>query len=192
MTSGDARIVAPRKAVAARSAFAAALLGAVCVTGAAVPLSGTRTAAVVYVAAACAALSTVRLWLGGPGETAGLAGSLARIGSGLAAMIRAVPWAEATVVAVLAAEALHRSRPWHTALLGAALLAYLLTVHLAESRGRPAVLRPQAPLLAAGLGLMMLAAGAALLPAATGSAAGLMAVLAALAAVAVGALALTR
>ena len=80
-----------------------------------------------------------------------------------------------------------RSRPWHTGLLGAALLAYLFAVHLAESRAGLAVLRPQAPLIAAGLGLLALAAGAATLPAATGTAADLMAVLAALAAVAVAA-----
>jgi hypothetical protein len=52
------------------------------------------------------------------------------------------------------------------------------------------VLRPQVPLIAAGLGLLALAAGAAYLPAATGSTADLMAVLAALAAVVVGGLAL--
>ena len=65
-------------------------------------------------------------------------------------------------------EALHRSRAWHTGLLGAALLAYLFAVHLAESRARLAVLRPQAPLIAAGLGLLALAAGAAALPPAPG------------------------
>ena len=101
-----------------------------------------------------------------------------------------MPWAEGLVIAVLVLEALHRPRPWHTALLGVALVAYLLAVHLAESAARPAVLRPQAPLLAAGLGLLVLAAAAAMLPAETGTAAELMAVLAAVAAVAVGGLAL--
>jgi len=52
------------------------------------------------------------------------------------------------------------------------------------------VLRPQAPLIASGLGLLALAVGAAALPAETGSTADLMAVLAALAAVAVGGLVL--
>ena len=37
-------------------------------------------------------------------------------------------------------------------LLGVALLAYLFAVHLAESRAGLAVLRPQVPLLAVGLG----------------------------------------
>jgi len=104
--------------------------------------------------------------------------------------VRGTPWAEGLVIATLVLEALHHSRPWHTGLLGAALLAYLLAVHLAESRARLAVLRPQAPLLAAGVGLLALAVGAAMLPATTGSAADLMAILAALAAVAAGGLAL--
>ena len=54
------------------------------------------------------------------------------------------------------------------------------------------MLRPQVPLLAAGLGLVALAVGAAMLPAVTGSAADLMAILAAVAAVAVGGLALQQ
>jgi hypothetical protein len=115
-----------------------------------------------------------------------------RLGAAVADLIRIAPSAEGTVVGVLVLEALHRSRPWHTALLGAALLAYLLAVHLAESRARLALLRPQAPLIAAGLGLLALAAGAAALPAETGSTASLMAVLAALAAAVVGGLVLPR
>ena len=86
-------------------------------------------------------------------------------------VLRAIPWAEGTVIAVLALEALHPSRPWHTGLLGVALLAFLFAVHLAESDARPAVLRPQLPVLAAGLGLLVLGCGAALLPAAGMSAA---------------------
>ena len=145
MTSGGARVVEPRKAVAARSAFAAGLLGAACVIGAAVPLSGSLDAALGFAAAGCVVLGTARLWLGAPAEVAGFPGPVARIGSGLAALVRAAPWAEATVVAVLVLEAVHPSRPWHTALLGAALLAYLLAVHLAESRaGWPrCALRPR-------------------------------------------------
>ena len=88
-------------------------------------------------------------------------------------------------VAVLVLEALHRSPPWHTGVLGAALLGYLFASHLAESRARPAVLRPQVPLIAAGLGLLALAVGAAALPSGTGSAAEVLALLAAVAAIAV-------
>jgi hypothetical protein len=70
----------------------------------------------------------------------------------------------------LGLEAFHPARPWHTAVLGVALVAYLLATHLAESTGGPGeastVLRSQAPVLAAGLGLLVLAAGSALLPSA--------------------------
>jgi hypothetical protein len=113
-----------------------------------------------------------------------------RAGRSLADLARGLPWAEGMVVAVLVLEALHRSPPWHTGLLGAALLAYLFATHLAETGARPAVLRPQAPLIAAGLGLLALAVGAAMLPTGTGSAGDLIAVLAALAAIVVGGLAL--
>jgi hypothetical protein len=171
---------------------AASLLGGACVVWAAIPLTGTLAGVVLTVAAAGAALGAARLWLGPPVETAGFASGLGRFLQRQAALVRTAPWAEVTVIAVLVLEALHRSRPLHTALLGAALLAYLVAVHLSESRARLAVLRPQVPLLAAGLGLLALATCATLLPAATGSAASLMAVLAALAAIAVGGLALTR
>jgi hypothetical protein len=183
--------VAPGRPVPARAAAAAALLGAACVIWSAIPLNGGLATAVLCAAAVFAALGAVRLWLPPPAE-AGFPGALAQLASALGRLVRGLPWAEATTVAVLVAEALHRSPPWHTALLGVALLAYLFAVHLAESRGRLAVLRPQVPLLAAGLGLLVLATCAALLPAAAGSAAALMAGLAALAAIVVAGLALTR
>ena len=37
------------------------------------------------------------------------------------------------MVAILWLEVQHPARPWHTAALGAALAAYLLTTHIAES-----------------------------------------------------------
>ena len=40
---------------------------------------------------------------------------------------------------------MHPARPWHTAMLGAVLLAFLLTLHLAETGDRPSVLRPHVP-----------------------------------------------
>jgi hypothetical protein len=178
----------PPRPGAARKAGAAGLLAAACVAWSAAPLSGARGPAIAVLAAtaACAALSAIRLALGvAPAEPGSLARPGERLGRTAADLVRIVPSAEGMVVGVLVLEALHRSRPWHTGLLGAALLAYLLAVHLAESRARLAVLRPQAPLIAAGLGLLALAAGAAALPAETGSTASLMAVLAALAAVAV-------
>ena len=82
-----------------------------------------------------------------------------------AANILGLPWPQALIVAALALEALHPARPWHTAVLGVVLLAFLLTVHLAESGSGPRVLRPHLPLIAAGAGLAALSAGAAFLPA---------------------------
>ena len=95
----------------------------------------------------------------------------------------------------LGLEAFHPARPWHTAVLGVALVAYLLATHLAESTGAPGeastVLRSQAPVLAAGLGLLVLAAGSALLPSAgDGLAGGWLRAAAAVAAVLAAALAL--
>ena len=159
------------------------------------PLSGTGHVGPVILAATavCAAASVAQLALGpDPGISVVYLNPVLSAVRMLANLVRRWPWAEGLVIAALVLEVLHRPRPWHTGLLGAALLAYLLAVHLAESRARLAVLRPQAPLLAAGLGLLALAVGAAMLPAATGSAAELMAMLAALAAIAVGGLALRR
>ena len=177
----------------ARAAGAAGLLAAACVAWSASPLSGTGGFGGVLLAAAvaCAAASVARLALGAaPGDSVVYLNPVLRAGRLVADQVRGTPWAEGLIIATLVLEALHRPRPWHTGLLGAALLAYLLAVHLAESSARPAVLRPQAPLLAAGVGLLALAVGAAMLPATTGSAADLMAILAALAAVAAGGLAL--
>ena len=183
----------PPRPGAARKAGAAGLLAAACVAWSAAPLSGARgpAIAILAAAAACAALSVIRLAIGvAPAEPGSLVRPGERLGRTVADLVRIAPSAEGTVVGVLVLEALHRSRPWHTGLLGAALLAYLLAVHLAESRARPAVLRRQASLIAAGLGLLALAVGAAALPAETGSTASLMAVLAALAAAVVGGLVL--
>jgi hypothetical protein len=177
---------------AARSASAASLLAAACVAWSAIPLTaGGAGIALLAAAIACAVLSAARLALGAtPVESVAFLNPVVRAGQSLADLARGLPWAEGMVVAVLVLEALHRSRPLHTGLLGAAVLAYLFATHLAETRARPSVLRPQAPLIAAGLGLLALAAGAATIPAGTGSTADLIAVLAALAAIVVGGLAL--
>jgi hypothetical protein len=80
-------------------------------------------------------------------------------------VLRLVPWEEGTLIAVLWLEVLHRAQPWHTAVLGAALIAYLLATHLAESGASPDALRPQIRVLAVGAGLLALGAGAGMLPA---------------------------
>jgi hypothetical protein len=87
-----------------------------------------------------------------------------RIAKQLTSLIEMLPWAELMTVAAIVLEALHKSRPWHTALLAAALIAYLLAVHLTESDASAGILRPLAPLLCAGLGLTALSVGAAALP----------------------------
>jgi hypothetical protein len=178
------------RSTTARSAGAAALLAGACVAWSALPLNaGDGGDALLAVAIACAALSIIRLALGPrPAGSADFLNPLSRGLLDLADLVRALPWAEGMTIAVLVLEALHRFPPWHTGLLGVALLGYLFATHLAESRSRPRVLRPQAPVIAAGLGLLVLAVGAALLPAGTGPPAVLLVVLAALAAIVVGAL----
>jgi hypothetical protein len=142
------------------------------------------------VAICCAAIAAVHLAVRAPDETppATFAPLIVRGWWRATALLRAIPWAEGTVVAVLALEALHRSRPWHTALLGAALLGYLFGTHLAETGRRAGSLRPQLPLIAAGLGLLALAVGAAALPVGSGTAAGWLRVLAVAVTVIVGVL----
>jgi hypothetical protein len=176
--------------VTARSVLAAGLLAAACVAWSALPLTGGGLGlAILAVAIACALLSVFRLALGGGPPSAGdFANPAVRGLRTIANLARSLPWAEVMVVAVLVLEALHRSPPWHTGLLGAAVLAYVFAAHLAESGARASVLRPQVPVIAAGLGLLVLAVGAAMLPAGTGSPAALLIVLAAVAAVVVGGL----
>jgi hypothetical protein len=108
------------------------------------------------------------------------------------ALLRTFPWEETAVVAVLWLEIQHPVRPWHTAALGAALVAYLLTTHIAES-GADAVplLRRQRKVLAVGACLLALGAGLAMIGAASpGGGTALLRVLAAIAVVAATALVL--
>jgi hypothetical protein len=164
----------------ARLVLAAALLGAACLIWAATPpgSAGGAGPAVTALAACCLAGSAARLALASVPrpDTGTYPGPLDRLGAWGLDTLRRVPWAEGTTAGVLALEALHPARPWHTALLGVALTSYLFAVHLAESstgRGEPvAMLRSQAPVLAAGLGLLVLAAGSALLPGAGSGPAG--------------------
>ena len=81
------------------------------------------------------------------------------------AVVRQVPWEEGALIAIVWLEAMHPARPWHTAVLGAALIAYLLATHLAESGASPGVLRPQVRMLAVGASLLAFGAGAAMVPA---------------------------
>jgi len=177
----------------------AGLLGAACVAWAASPPgpAGRAGPALTVLAACCVAggigqLATAGVMAPGPGA---YPGPLTRLGLGGLDRLRRLPWAEGVTLGALALEAFHPARPWHTAVLGVALIAYLLATHLAESTGSPGeattVLRGQAPVLAAGLGLLVLSAGSALLPSAgAGVAGGWLRAAAAVAAVLAAALAL--
>ena len=177
-----------------RRVAAAALLAAAVIAWAAAPVSGggAGTRLLLIAAVVCAVASTGRLAIGeepipsGPFDPIYL-----RAGAQVAGVLRGLPWAEGLIIAVLALEALHGARPWHTALLGVALLAYVIAAHLAQARTPPAALAGQLPVIAAGLGLLALAVGAAALPRLhAGPATELLRVLAVLAAVAAGGLAL--
>jgi hypothetical protein len=153
---------------------AAILLGAGCVIWAAAPPAhrGVATLALVLAITGIAG-GTLRLLLAGVPvpEDSFLLPAPVRLGLGFLETLRRVPWEEGAVVAVLWLEVVHSSRPWHTAFLGAALIAYLLATHLAESGASPVVLRPQVRVLAIGAALLALGAGAGMLPA-TGPGAG--------------------
>jgi hypothetical protein len=174
-----------------RPALVVGAVAAVLIAWAAVPAAGGRAGfkPVLIAALVCALFTVLRLLVPAPGVVRREAWPTASLRRRAWSSIRTPPWPQGLVVAVLGLEALHPSRPWHTAVLGAVLLGFLLTVHLAESAARPSVFRPQVPLIAAGFGLAALSAGAAMVPA-LGSGSVLLAVIAAIAAVVVAALAL--
>ena len=115
---------------------AAALLGAGCVAWAAAPPVNRGTANLALVLAVIGVAGGVlRLALTGVPEPEDvfLLPAPLRAWLGFLRMLRWMPWEEGAILGVVWLEVLHASRPWHTAVLGAALLAYLLTAHLAES-----------------------------------------------------------
>ncbi len=184
-----------------RAVVAAALLAAGTLTWAALPMSGASVGArpALIVAVGCAVLSVAQLAdhilanrpLSGPRGAAAYVPPIARLWQRILRALRITPWPEGMIIAALAVEALHRSRPWHTAVLGVVLFTWLLATHLAESAARPTVFRPHLPLIAAGLGLLALSVGAAALPSSgLGGIAIWLAALAAIAAVIVAALTL--
>jgi hypothetical protein len=105
-------------------------------------------------------------------------------------LLRSFPWEETATVALLWLEVQHPARPWHTAVLGAVLAAYLLTAHIAESGAQAGpLLRGHAKLLAVGACLLALGAGFAMIPAgAPGAGSAILRVLAAAAVIAATAL----
>jgi hypothetical protein len=174
-----------------RPTVAAVLLMAACVAWAALPLRAGLGPVALVLAAGCGLFAVARLAAGAvAADPSSYHSTPARIGLALLTGLRSVPWAEGMVIAVLVLEAAHHARPWHTGLLGAALLGYLFATHLAESDARLRLLRPQWPLLAAGLGLLALATGASMLVAPVGTAATWLRALAIIAAIVAGAFAL--
>ena len=146
----------------------AALLGAGCVVWAAAPLvrSGYADFAL-FLAILGVAAGALRLILAAvpvPEDNYLLPASL-RVWLRFLEALRLVPWEEGGLLAILWLEVLHPAPPWHTAVLGAALIGYLLATHLAESGASPEALRPQVRVLAVGAGLLALGAGAGMLPA---------------------------
>jgi hypothetical protein len=178
------------------STVAAILLGVACTVWAAVPgLAGGGAAFVLFLAIVCLVGGALRLALAAipiP-EDMFLLPTGIQLWVNFLRYLRFPPWEEGVVITVLWLEVLHSSRPWHTAVLGAALIAYLMAVHLAESGARPAALRPQRPALAVGACLLAIGAGIAMLPAVTPSAGStLLRTVAALAVVAAAALVLPQ
>jgi hypothetical protein len=176
-----------------RVRLAAALLGVACVVWTAVPWRGTGLAATVMVVASfCVVMSSLRLligWLPRP-EHEFLASAPMRAWLWFHDAMRTPPWEELAVVGIVWLEALHPSHPWHTAILGLILIAYLLAAHLAESGSPVRALRPQTRALLLGVCLLAAAAGVGMISPATGSSGALLRVIAALAAILAAALVL--
>ena len=192
-----ARPVRPHAGVASAvgSRLAAMLLGGACVAWTATPLVHKGLAqlalivAIVAVAAGALRLAFSDIPL--PEDQYFLSGSV-QTWLLILAMLRTVPWEETATVAILWLEIQHPVRAWHTAALGAGLLAYLLTTHIAES-GAEAVplLRRHWKLLVVGACLLALAAGFAMIPAsAPGAGSAILRVIAAAAVIAATALVL--
>jgi hypothetical protein len=143
-----------------RAIAVAAVLAAVTVSWAAWPLSGgaagTRLMLITAIGCGAASLAQVLAGRGGKQTEAALGSLVHRTADYVLTVVRGTPWAETMVVAVLVLEVLHRSRPWHTGLLGVLLLGYLLAVHHAETRAGAGALRAQLPLIATGIGLSAL------------------------------------
>jgi hypothetical protein len=168
--------------------IAALLLGVASVAWAAAPLRGPGWPLfALTVSVACIVLGALRLaLLEVPEQEEGYFLSLPeRAWRSLIALLRLVSWEEVGCVAILWLEVLHPARPWHTAILGLVLVAYLLTVHVAESAmPAGALLRRQARILIFGACLLALGAGAATLPATSGAGSAALHVLAAVAVIA--------
>jgi hypothetical protein len=186
--------VAIRALAAARAPAAAVLLGGAAAAWAAEPgVSHSLAGVALFAVITCVVGSALRLslaWIPLP-ESIFLLPMPIRAWLAFLRVIRVPPWEEGTVLAALWLEVLHPARPWHTAVLGAVLIAYLLAAHLADSGASVGALRPQAPVLVGGACLVALGGAFGMLPVLTsGSGSALLRVVAAVAAIAAAALAL--
>jgi hypothetical protein len=155
-------------ASAAGTRLAAMLLGAACVAWTATPLLHTGLAqlalTIAIVAVVAAALRLAFADVPQPEDQFFVPGYL-RAWLTFLQLLRTPAWEETAVVALLWLEIQHSLRPWHTAALGAGLLAYLLATHLAESGAAAApLLRRHLRLLIVGACLLALGAGFAMIP----------------------------
>jgi hypothetical protein len=147
---------------------AAVLLGAAATAWAAAPLVHKGLANFTLFIAICGVVAgALRLALAGVPlpENSFLLPTPLRAWIRFVEILRLLPWEEGAVIAIVWLEVQHPARPWHTAMLGAVLVAYLLTVHLAESGAPAGALRPQVRVLAIGAGLLAIGAAAGMLPA---------------------------
>jgi hypothetical protein len=191
------RPVLPRAGVASAvgSRLAALLLGAACIAWTATPVlpSGLAKTAltVAIVAVTAGALRLATADIPQPEDAYFLPGYL-QAWLMFLALLRTFAWEETAAVAILWLEIQHPLRPWPTAALGAGLLAYLLTTHIAESGADAGpLLRRQWRVLAAGACLLALGAGFAMIPASAPDAgSAILRVLAAIAVIAAAALVL--
>jgi len=164
-TTAERRQPGPVRSGAWRTVAATALLAAVSIIWAAYPLdtgrSGTKIALIVAVAAGVLTIGQVTLAAVPRLQVSDFSPFYVRSADWLLSFVREIPWPEILIVALIVLEALHHAQPWHTGVLGVALLACLFAVHLAESGARPSILRAQLPVIAAGIGLLVLAVGVA-------------------------------
>jgi hypothetical protein len=176
-----------------RYIVAVALLGAFCVVWAAVPMKGTGAPGVILLAVAttCVAAGLLRLVRKdtGQGERYVFPGPFMRFALSANDLLLRAGWETGAAVSVVVLEAVHPSRPWHTGLLAIAVVAYLLAVHRAESVVPAAVFRGQARVMLTSLALVVVVTAIAMVPSSAAQS-GWLEILAALAAMTAGALAL--
>ena len=190
-------LATPRAGIASAvgSRLAALLLGAACIAWTATPVlpaglaKTALTVAIIAVTAGALRLATADI---PQPEDAYFVPGYVQAWLMFLALLRTLAWEETAAVAILWLEVQHPVRPWHTAALGAGLLAYLLTTHIAESGADAGpLLRQQAKVLIVGACLLALGAGFALVPAsAPGAGSAILRVLAAAAVIAAVALVL--